>query len=441
MRFKRSLNSNFILFFVSLAFVVLVIFSPVNVLAQVPSASCLGNCPNDEISRFPFYSTSGNSDSKSKPVNFQSAGSTPFPTVVYHDQPCHKVVSDSMNSANNSKDEVLHTKNGKKTKEGSKGKVNQGIIKVLIEILQLLLALLQELLGLSLSGTTVPTMTISPTVTLPPCPTDTPTITQIITPSLTTSPTVLLSVTPSVTSVPTSTPTATPTITSGPTPTLTVTPSVTPTRIVTTPTMITPLPTPKEAINYSGYYFHYASPKQNDSITTVFDVVGVNCGRGLIAPWAGMGDTWDVEDNLAQSGIDIDCSSGTAKYFAWTEALPAGSIYPPNTPVSEGDTISVTITYEGGGQFMTTIANSQQGWSIDTPMNYGAAYQPVGAEVINEEVGGQGVMPFSPITFDNFLVIDGGFADMALQPGLARLNMPHAVTSDLIDSAFISTYR
>ena len=296
---------------------------------------------------------------------------------------------------------------------------------MILKLIQQLILFIQQILGLGGSISEIPTGTILPSPTN--FPSIQPSLTPILSPTLTPQPTPTLSGVPVVT----------PTLTSVPTQ-----PAATPTQPAATPTQTAAAPAPIDGLNYSGYYFHIANPMANDTITSTFTAVPVTCGSGgFIAPWPGMGDTWDVENNLAQLGIDIDCRSGTAIYSAWTQALPQGSIYPKNTPVMQGDTIVAKITYQGGGKFMTTMSDTTQNWSIATPMTYAANYVPVGAEVINEEVGGFGVMQFSPISFTNTLNIGGQDVQMATQPSLTRLNMTHAATSDLTGSVFTSTYK
>ncbi len=409
--------------------ITLIFFAPINSFAQVPSPFCLGNCSKSSFNENVDFANKGRAlpSLSVSPINKNIIA---LPTT-FHQQPCRDASSISEPPEHSADSNIEHTKNKNKANDGNGSvKDNQGIIQFILNLINIFLQFLQQLLGMSLTATPVPATitpspgaTVIPTVTLPPCPTNTPVPSS--------SPTPTLFVPPSLT--PSLTPTYSPTVTPSRSPTL-FQPSP-------TPTLITVSPSPVAAANYSGYYFHFATPAVGDTITSVFKAVDVTCGTGFIAPWPGMGDTWEVEHNVAQLGIDIDCSGGSVRYSAWTEALPAGSIYPPNTPIEAGDTIVAAITYQGEGKFTTTIANFDRGWSVDTPMTYASNYVPIGAEVINEEIGGRGVMPFSPIEFTSYLDIGGRSVEMTDQPGLTRLNTTHMQTSDLTGSVFTSTYR
>lgn len=397
----------FTLFAVNLLF-------PVSIDANtfgIPSPACLGNCPTD----------------------------TPFIPVVTRTQTGFTPTKDVQFNAPSPAPDVFHNNNkGKKTEK--KHPVNRppGLIQFILQLLQLIIQLIQQLLGVDLASITPSTVVPTNTTTITPSSIITPTTQPTsIQPTVTVQPT---SIQPTVTVHPTS---VQPSSTPSPTLTPSVTPviSLTPTPTGPNPTDIVASPDPEDGVNYAGYYFKIPNLVSGDTIGTTFDAVSANCGtNGLLAPWPGMGDTYDVESNLAQLGIDIQCTNGTLRYFAWTEALPAASVYPPNTPITQGDTIYARITYEGNGSFSTTITDLEQNWSIDTPMNYDASYVPVGAEIINEEVNNMGVMHFSPITFDNTLIVGGVDVPIASQQELTRLDFDKVTTSDMTRSTFTSTY-
>lgn len=200
-------------------------------------------------------------------------------------------------------------------------------------------------------------------------------------------------------------------------------------------------PTAQSGDNYAGYYFHTTTPQAGDSISTTWTAVAIDCSKndGTAAPFPGMGDTADQETTLSQLGTDLKCTGGTASYQAWTEALPAAMINLQNTPISQGDTITATVTYQGGGRFTTNIRNTTKGWSVDTPMSFSSTYVPKGSEVITEEADGTTPPYFSSINYSSTLNIGGQSVQMATQPSLTRLNSTQISTGNLTGSAFSNT--
>jgi hypothetical protein len=85
---------------------------------------------------------------------------------------------------------------------------------------------------------------------------------------------------------------------------------------------------------------------------------------------------------VEQTGTDTDCVGGRPQYYGWYETYPNPSFSFGDT-VKPGDTISASVTYEGGSNFEYTLADETQGWSVSTQQTESGA-QRSSAEVIIE---------------------------------------------------------
>jgi peptidase A4-like protein len=86
--------------------------------------------------------------------------------------------------------------------------------------------------------------------------------------------------------------------------------------------------------------------------------------------------------SVEQTGTDTDCVDGSPQYYGWYETYPNPSFNFGDT-INPGDTISASVTYEGGSSFEYTLADDTQGWSVSTQQSEPDA-QLSSAEVIIE---------------------------------------------------------
>ena len=68
---------------------------------------------------------------------------------------------------------------------------------------------------------------------------------------------------------------------------------------------------------------------------------------------------------VEQIGTESDCSSGSARYYAWYEMYPRYDVE-LNMKISPGDTAAAEVQYLGGGSFNLTITDTSTGASSST---------------------------------------------------------------------------
>jgi hypothetical protein len=85
---------------------------------------------------------------------------------------------------------------------------------------------------------------------------------------------------------------------------------------------------------------------------------------------------------VEQTGTDTDCVGGSPQYYGWYEMYPAGSVDYSN-PVSAGDTIDASVTYEGSNEFKLVLSDVTKGWTETTTKSLAGAARS-SAEVIIE---------------------------------------------------------
>ena len=97
--------------------------------------------------------------------------------------------------------------------------------------------------------------------------------------------------------------------------------------------------------------------------------------------WVGI-DGW-TSDTVEQTGTDSDCDGRTASYYAWYEFYPAASVLISSVPVSPGNKISASVTWNSGSSFTIKITNETTGKSFSKPGSVSGA-QRTSAEWIAE---------------------------------------------------------
>jgi hypothetical protein len=108
---------------------------------------------------------------------------------------------------------------------------------------------------------------------------------------------------------------------------------------------------------------------------------------------------------VEQTGTDTDCVGGSPQYYGWYETYPNPSFSFGDT-VNPGDTMSASVTSEGGGNFEYTLADETQGWSASIQQSEPGA-QLSSAEVITEApccTASGGILPladFGTVHFSN----------------------------------------
>jgi hypothetical protein len=120
--------------------------------------------------------------------------------------------------------------------------------------------------------------------------------------------------------------------------------------------------TVEDSTNWSGYAVEGSSfTKALGSWT----VPTVNCSttpNTYSSFWVGI-DGW-TSSTVEQTGTDSDCDGRTPHYYAWYEFYPAASVLISSVPVSPGNHISATVTWNSGSSFTVTVTNESTGKSF-----------------------------------------------------------------------------
>ncbi|MFJ9458560.1 G1 family glutamic endopeptidase [Kitasatospora sp. NPDC101447] len=197
----------------------------------------------------------------------------------------------------------------------------------------------------------------------------------------------------------------------------------------------------KHADNIWGGYITYGSTFT--TISGTWNIPALDCtnNRGIASPWVGL-DGWD-SDTVEQIGVDLDCTTGRAQYNTWVEMYPQDSIYFAE-PVQAGDSMTGTVTDEGGHWYTLTLSDTTQGWTKSF-RKYLATATSVNAEAIIEPIG-SGSVPtlakFGPLQFTGVTVDGRPIGDYATHAStVTRRTTTLATTGTLKSDAFPVTWR
>jgi hypothetical protein len=166
--------------------------------------------------------------------------------------------------------------------------------------------------------------------------------------------------------------------------------------------------------NWSGYV---ATGSGFSSVSANWTIPNVTCNSSndLFAPWVGL-DGYGSQ-SVEQTGVAVDCSSGSPVDQAWYEMYPDNPVY-YNDPVSAGDAFSGSVTTDGGGNYTLTITDSTKGWTETKSASYNGAN--ASAEAILESPSAA-YPNFGSLSFSSF-EINGQSADSAAPVALDASN-------------------
>jgi len=163
-----------------------------------------------------------------------------------------------------------------------------------------------------------------------------------------------------------------------------------------------------ESTNWSGYAAD--SGTYTSVSATWVQPKGTCSGRSdqYSSFWVGL-DGYS-SGTVEQTGTDTDCAGGTPQYYGWYETYPNPS-YSFGDAISPGDTISASVTYEGGNEFVYTLHDVTKGWSTSTTQTESGAARS-SAEVIIEApccTASGGILPLADFGTVNIAdsVVDG----------------------------------
>ena len=117
--------------------------------------------------------------------------------------------------------------------------------------------------------------------------------------------------------------------------------------------------TVSDSTNWSGYAVTGTSFTHAIGSWTI---PSVNCSKTpntYSSFWVGL-DGWN-SDTVEQTGTDSDCDGSSPSYYAWYEFYPAASILVSSVPVSPGNHMSASVTFNSGSSFTLSITNESTG--------------------------------------------------------------------------------
>jgi hypothetical protein len=139
----------------------------------------------------------------------------------------------------------------------------------------------------------------------------------------------------------------------------------------------------------------------------------VTGGNGIGATWVGIGGV--TNRDLIQAGTqDATSGGGQAQFQAWIEMLPAASQQVP-LAVSPGDSVTVSITEQGGGSgtWQISLTNNTTGQTYQTTADYASSESS--AEWIEEAPSGPGgILPLDNFNTVSFTAASASKADTSV---------------------------
>jgi hypothetical protein len=162
-----------------------------------------------------------------------------------------------------------------------------------------------------------------------------------------------------------------------------------------------------ESTNWSGYAAD-SGTYTSVSATWVQPTGSCTSATRYSSFWVGL-DGYS-SDTVEQTGTDTDCVDGSPQYYGWYETYPNPSFNFGDT-IEPGDTISASVTYEGGDSFEYTLADETRGWSVSTTQTEADAARS-SAEVIIEApccTASGGILPLADFGTVNMSdsIVDG----------------------------------
>ena len=141
------------------------------------------------------------------------------------------------------------------------------------------------------------------------------------------------------------------------------------------------------------------------------------------ATWVGIGGV--SSNDLIQAGTqDVSSGSGQSQFQAWIEMLPAPSQQVP-LAVAPGDSVTVSITQQGTGEWQIAFKNNTSGQTYQTTVHYTSSLSS--AEWIEEAPSGpNGVVPldnFGSVAFSSASAVQNGQTVDLSQAGAQPITM------------------
>lgn len=131
--------------------------------------------------------------------------------------------------------------------------------------------------------------------------------------------------------------------------------------------------------NVWGGYVAQGSNFRSISGSWTMPQVTCNTTTDLFAPWVGIDGYGST--TVEQTGVQVDCSTGSPVLSAWYEMYPADPVF-WNDTVKTGDNLTGSVTTDGTGTYTITLTDNTAGWTESTQQQLNA--QNVSAEAVME---------------------------------------------------------
>ena len=202
---------------------------------------------------------------------------------------------------------------------------------------------------------------------------------------------------------------------------------------------------PQISGNWAGYV---ATGSNITSVTGTWTVP--NAGSvppGVSSTWVGIGGF--SSSDLIQAGTQqisspIDQVFAGGAYGAWYEILPASPVFltgcssDPKCTVNPGDAMNVSVTSQGGGNWLISVADNTRSWSWSKTLAYASSENS--AEWIHEAPSLAGVLPIpvgnsGTVTFDgtNTATINGASEGLVASQAFPVEALPVETTTSGLD--------
>ncbi len=209
-------------------------------------------------------------------------------------------------------------------------------------------------------------------------------------------------------------------------------------------------PTNACSTNWSGYavtgssgaYTSVSTSWTQPAITgcTSSDPARLTNSSPYAAFWAGL-DGYN-SDSVEQTGTIGYCSGQTAKYYAWYEMYPAGSVV-YSKPVVPGDPMSASVKYSqttttsrgrrSSTSYLYTLTltdkNPKTGWTESTPITTTTSYARSSVECVTEAPYYENILPLADFGTVSYASCEANGAPLtSSSSGLNQITMVNGTT-------------
>ncbi|MDH6113214.1 hypothetical protein P3T36_001899 [Kitasatospora sp. MAP12-15] len=153
-----------------------------------------------------------------------------------------------------------------------------------------------------------------------------------------------------------------------------------------------------------GGYVAQGSGFKNVTGSWTMPDVQCNTTNDLFAPWIGI-DGYGSQ-TVEQTGVQVDCSSGSPVYSGWYEMYPAAPVYFSNA-VSAGDNFTASVVTVTRGSYTLKLTDNTKGWTKSVTKRLSA--QNISAEAVIESPT-QSYPSWSNLSFSNVTVNGHAFS-------------------------------